>query len=533
MTHHKIYIFLIAALIAALAVVFCFLPRTTYSELERRELTEFPEFSVDSLFSGAYARGISAWFSDTEPFREEFLTLNMALEKRLAYHPNLGLSDEETISYIAGNETEEDQEDGDEETEETHVESIPDVETHHNDLTASEESTRMGKAGILVIGDAPNARALMLYSASAKAGTNYAKAVNEYHREFGDNARVYCMPIPTSVEFYCPDKAKNLVKPESATINHIYESLEQGVVGVDCYTPLSRHAAEDIYLRTDHHWAPLGAYYAAQAFANSAGVPFDDIKNYDRHVVRRFVGTMYGYSKDISVKQSPEDFVYYTPKGVEYSTTYINYEVDKDMRVIGEMRPVKGNYFMRYNDGSGAAYSTFMGGDIKITQVKTSTANGRRLMVIKDSFGNAIPGYLFHSFEEVHVVDFRYFTYNMKEYVHNHSITDILFANGIFNSCGTAMANQYRRFLKQSNGVHPRAQERKPEPLEVPATTRQVNIPEISPAPASTEPIPVQPVEPPVSPAPVETPPVNTPPVEIPVETPVESPVETPVETPA
>ena len=134
-------------------------------------------------------------------------------------------------------------------------------------------------------------------------------------------------------------------------------------------------------------------------------MPFRDLSSYDRKVVHGYVGSMYGYSQDIAVKNAPEDFVYYVPRDVTYTTTYINYTIDDEYRVIGMGKPYKSVFFYRYKDGSGGAYCTFMGSDTKITCVRTSTKNGRRLMILKDSFGNAIPGYLFYSFEEIHVID--------------------------------------------------------------------------------------------------------------------------------
>lgn len=438
----------------ALAITFTLLPRSTYSELERRELASFPEFSIEKLLSGEWTRQVSEWFSDTEPYREEFMTLNMTLTSHAALNVPFGDPDEAIAFHAAEGG-------GDPGAEAALVEEAPileqaaitDIEvTEPVDSTAEDIETRMGASGILVIGKAPNARALMIYGAPATAGKAYADAVNEYKTALGGNVKVYCMPIPTSVEFYCPDKAKKMVKPQIATINNIFSRL-QGVTGVDCHTPLNQHKGEDIYLRTDHHWAPLGAYYAAKAFAEAAGVPFGDLSKYESHTVRDFVGTMYGYSKDISVKQSPEDFVFYTPTGVDYTTTYRNYNVDKNFHVHGIGKPYKGKFFQHYKDGSGAAYSTFMGGDQKLTQVTTSTKNGRKLLILKDSFGNAVPGYLFYSFEEIHVVDFRYFTSNIVDYVRDNGITDVLFANGIFNSCGTNMANKYKRMLHQKGDL--------------------------------------------------------------------------------
>jgi hypothetical protein len=149
------------------------------------------------------------------------------------------------------------------------------------------------------------------------------------------------------------------------------------------------------------------------------------------------------------VKRSPEDFYYYKPRDVEHKTTYINYSIDQSYNVTGESGPMAGEYFFKFKNGSGNAYCTFMGGDSKITQVRTSTKNGRRLIIVKDSFGNVIPGYLFYSFEEIHVIDLRYFTRNIVKYVKANNITYFVLAhNVVFAASGTTISS-YSRFLTQ------------------------------------------------------------------------------------
>ena len=54
--------------------------RPTYSEEEKRELAKFPEYSAETLADGSYFSGISLWFSDTFPFREQLVALNAAVE---------------------------------------------------------------------------------------------------------------------------------------------------------------------------------------------------------------------------------------------------------------------------------------------------------------------------------------------------------------------------------------------------------------------------------------------------------------------
>ena len=91
----------------------------------------------------------------------------------------------------------------------------------------------------------------------------------------------------------------------------------------------------------------------------------------------------------------------------------------------------------------------FMGGDQLLVKVKTSTNNHRRLMLIKDSFGNALPAFLFYSFEEIHVVDFRYFNQNIQKYVSDNNITDILFEQNIFNAYSPSIYKLLEKFLNQ------------------------------------------------------------------------------------
>lgn len=309
---------------------------------------------------------------------------------------------------------------------------------------------RKSPGGMIIAGKGDSLRALEPFHGTVAKAGNYADAVNRYNKEFGRQARVYCMVIPTAVEYYCPDTARTWTQREQPVINGIYEALADSVCAVDVWTVLARHAPEAIYSRTDHHWAPLGAYYAAREFAGIAGVPFRDIEDYDRDTVRNYVGTMYRFSRDRAVKESPEEFVYYIPRDVEYTSTSVNYTLDKSRRrVISETAPKESGFFIRYSDGSSGAYCTFMGGDTKLVRVVTSTKNGRRLMILKDSFGNALPGYLFSSFEEIHVADCRYFTKNMREYVNSNNITDILFANNIGHACQSRIAENYINYLKQ------------------------------------------------------------------------------------
>lgn len=480
----KIYISLIVLAYLALTVVFVVLPRPEYSVLEKRDLKKFPEFSTERLVKGDFTNEINEWFSDSEPFRDQFMRISMLVDEAM----QLRVSDDQVKFHAAEKPmAEEDEVEEDAEpapAQQAAAQAVADSAASPNgvaganaavlptngDLSASmlpndtaenrgltqfnnektiDENAKIANAGIIVIGEGPTTRAMMAYGGGPKTGTKYASVVNRYKRVFGNKVNVYSMVIPTAIEYYCPAKARKCTHRQMPTIENIHSLLSDSVKAVNIYDVLAQHVDEDIFLRTDHHWSPLAGFYAAREFAKVANVPFKDLSSYTERRVRGYVGSMYGMSKDIAVKKNPEVFVYHVPNDVKYTTTYMNYKLDSKYRIVGETTPFKGAYFMHFKDGNGGAYCTFMGGDCKITKIQTSTNNGRRLMLLKDSFGNVLPGYLFYSFEEIHIIDFRYFTKNIIKYVNENKVTDILFANNIFLLASPANCRNFERFLVQ------------------------------------------------------------------------------------
>ena len=474
---NRLYIFIMALAIASVAFVFAFFPRSVYSPLEKRDLAAFPLFSLDKLRSGQFTAEVSAWFSDSEPFRDKLMAASM----RLKSMERISIADEQiTFHASAGSNT------GKEDVDDNTIKGDGQVKAYNND---NDGTAKIANAGILIVGNGPKVRALMVFGGSSRGGVAYANVANEYKKTFGPSVNVYCMVIPTAIEYYCPERAQKATQRQWPTINNIHSHLAPDVMAVDVYTSLGQHANEDIYLRTDHHWAPLGAFYAASEFARVAKVPFRQLDSYTRKVVGGFVGSMYGYSQDIAIKNAPEDFVYYVPNSVKYTVTYTNYTIDEDYHVTGIGKPYRGPFFYHYRNGSGGAYRTFMGSDAKITRVKTSTDNHRRVLILKDRFRNALPGYLFYSFEEVHVVDTRYFTKNMVDYVNDNNITDILFANNIFNAYNPKFCRRYLNFLTQKEQdvmakiKHSPAPPESPERSETPENPDIPDIPDIPETP--------------------------------------------------
>lgn len=463
---NAVYLGMTLVAFETIGLMFLVFPRTTYSESEKRELKEFPKLTAQSWFSGDFAGDVSEWFSDTVPLRDTLTEMSVNLRELKGFRqsgiklhgvtvpaqPDSRPEPEPAVTTENASTTAPVESNSPSIPEET--EAAPQTTTtqgNHEieaiDTPIDEDDNRtIINNGIAVVGT----RALMLYGGNYSVGKEYAQVINKYKELLGDSVNVYSMIIPTACEFYSPAEVRAYCGSELDNINYVIENLSDDVRAVDVYTTLANHTSEDIFLRTDHHWAPLGAYYAAKKFAQAAGVPFLDLSEYEERVVHDYVGTMYAYSEDVVIKNNPEEFVYYVPTSVEYTTTYYEYELT-DGKITGLSEPEVGNFFIKYRDGSDMAYCTFMGGDSKIVHVETNASTGRNLIILKDSYGNALPGYLFGSFDNIYVVDMRYFTHNIIDYINENGITDVLFANNAFHAATASTVTYYNNFLTQED----------------------------------------------------------------------------------
>lgn len=415
-----------------IAVCMIVLKRPEVSEIENRTLAKFPKFSFSDYFSGKFTAGIETYYNDTVPGRETFKNITASIRDRF------GLQSEEV--KIHGTPVKQDSRADENDTQKEKTTQPPVTES---------KGTTVSVAGTTVQTtvqtepeedplDDPNIegeisnnilvyknRGIMLFGGSYSNGQTYAEYMNSYKRDLGIN--VYSMVCPTPVSYYLPTKYEDMTASEKDNIDNINEYLD-GVVPIDAYGALMEHKDEDIFQRTDHHWSQLGAYYAAQEFAEQAGVPFAKLSTYEKVEKDGYVGTLYGYSGDSDLKNNPEKFTYYIPSN-NYTTTFY----DTDMTNERE-----GNLLINLDNVDPVSwYLVFMGTDAAVTHVHTDVGNGRKLAIVKDSYGNALVPCLTGSFEDIYVVDARYFEVNAISQFSEWGITDLLFAMNTFSATGS------------------------------------------------------------------------------------------------
>ncbi|WP_297955256.1 DHHW family protein [uncultured Ruminococcus sp.] len=417
-------ILLMGAVFAGGFVYVTLLPHETRADDENRMLATFPKFTPKNYISGEFTGGIADYFDDTVHDRahiKQFIADNISPLKGRKYGDGEdgaelygnGFVPKSTAAVTTAAKT---TKTADSAVTTTETAAVPETTAPPEEVPEQGELTN----NILIV----NKRGITLYGGAWGTEKEYASFVNQYKEALGSK-NVYSMVLPTSSSFYLPENYANLAYSEKADFDSIEESLS-GVIPVDAYNILNAHKDEPIYSRTDHHWQPLGAYYAAEEFALMAGVPFADISEYEKVTLPGYVGTLYMYTQSATLLNNPEDFVYYKPKTpvtvTQYNTRFEN--------------PVAANLLLDPSSMPNSGYYMVFGSDERIVHVNTECKNGRNLVIFKDSYGNALLPMLTSSFENIYLCDIRYFDLNAIDFIDSVEATDVLFAMCSFSAVG-------------------------------------------------------------------------------------------------
>lgn len=244
----------------------------------------------------------------------------------------------------------------------------------------------------------------------------------------GENVDTYVMPVPNSAEFYTGSEYHTGNYSQSAMFQLCKESIGSNVHYVDAYSVLSQHTDEYIYFRTDHHWTHLGAYYAYTALCKAVGFTPESQDRFETGQWDNFVGSMYTYISNYpqsSVLKENPDTVYYWKPFANCTTYYYSNTKLNDGILMGTVCYIR--------DEVDNKYLTFMGGDHPVTIVETDV-DGPCILVIKESYGNALISWLTSHYSKIILIDPReYFAINsdidLKAFAESQDVDQCLVIN--------------------------------------------------------------------------------------------------------
>ena len=93
-------------------------------------------------------------------------------------------------------------------------------------------------------------------------------------------------------------------------------------------------------------------------------------------------------------------------------------------------------------------YLAFIGGDQPLEKIVTSNKNGKKILVIKESYANALVPFLCDNYEEVFVVDPRRTEFDLPEFVASQGINEVLMINYTFALDNRTFAESLENMIK-------------------------------------------------------------------------------------
>lgn len=376
-------------------------PQRSYAE--KRDLARFPEFSFSALVSGDYFDGISLWFSDTFPGREQWITLAQYDDSLYGYSDIYIQGDipvTETVPVILENPTPATSPTQSAVTTESVKESVPPVtepvtEPGWGGVDAGDAAEIIRDMTAFQIGDS----AFIYQNFSQATSDSYAAVVNELAQKLqSKGVTVISAPTPTAVGVLIEDEYQQKLGSVSQVKiqEYINSRLDPQVVAVDTVNALIDHNDEYIYFRTDHHWTALGAYYSYRAICESVGLEPVDIETLEPWDQGTFRGSLYGRVQQPN-KLRADTVTAYIPKGDIRFETY-NTDGFPSQRTILTDASNRTEY---------EKYLVF-GTDYPMTHAENrSLPDAPNCIVVKDSFGNCFVPFLTQSFHHVYAIDYR------------------------------------------------------------------------------------------------------------------------------
>lgn len=434
-----IYLFIVATLgIVNMLII----NKPTVSEVENRALQKKPEFSINDLFNGSYIMDFENYYNDTFFLRDKMILLSRDIRDALTINPGAKLivtegegpakpepqddkpGDNTTLPGIADNEGNEptsapsDDKPGTEPTvkPEPTPTQVPVETTKPNNFELEDD----GHMGYWLIIDG---KAVELFRFQKDSIDYYTETMNMYHEALGKDIKLYSMIAPTAGEFAILKRYKELNDSQNEALQYINQNMNPDIFSVDLFEALNSHRDEYIYFKTDHHWTALGAYYAYCKLMNVRGEEPVPLERYETVDIQNFLGSAYTKTLDKSLEANPDTIKVYLPF-VDYDYTMYNGTTPSKREVIDLSYAEKKDKYNVFISSGGGTWSV----------IKTEVKNGKKLLVIKDSFGNAIIPFFLPHYEEIYIIDARFYDSSftkmgVPQFVEHYGIQEVAIMN--------------------------------------------------------------------------------------------------------
>ena len=206
------------------------------------------------------------------------------------------------------------------------------------------------------------------------------------------------------------------VSDQSRMFAQVKRELGEDVEWLDAAEALKKHAGEQIYYKTDHHWTSLGAFYTFNQVAEQMQIKTDVSSGFVSYPISTTFNGMLA-AKSGCRMDVREDIYMYVPRDTD-NDVVVNY-VDEQRKTASLYDSSK----LKTRD----QYAVFLGENTSVVDIKTVSESKRRLLLIKDSYANSFVPFLTPYFREIVLVDPRYYSGTIEDIMDTYRISDVLY----------------------------------------------------------------------------------------------------------
>ena len=164
----------------------------------------------------------------------------------------------------------------------------------------------------------------------------------------------------------------------------------------------------------------MGAYYAYQAWQKQKGMDVSLDSYQITEVSSDFRGSL--DSRVLNSNCDMDQIQLFYPKSENSYTVRYNFNQWESHSVYDyDQLKVKDQY------------QVFLGGNYPEITIHTNNENNRSILLFKDSFANSFLPFLINDYENIYVIDLRYFNQDVSTYIDERKIDEIMFLYNVTN----------------------------------------------------------------------------------------------------
>lgn len=348
-----------------------------FSEMENRNLQQFPEFSYETLKSGDFTKNFETYMSDQVFLKDELVSVK-------------------TVSDMAF------------------------MKPKQNDVYLGDDGFYLKE-----------------YRENTEQIDKNIGCLNRFADSLPEDVSVSFLLAPNAVSVLSEKvPSVNLNDDQAEAAKHIEETISDRINFV-CPLDAMKSAEnkDELYYRTDHHWTTAGAEFGFDALMKRMGEEVPEC-NYRIEEVKDFYGTMYSqapysFAKSdtirLPVQENNEITVRYTEPAGDHTAPKACKEIDgvqtKSGLFADELKAVKDKY------------AAFMGGNFTRLEIEAEgAADDESVLILKDSYCNSMMPFFCSKYKHITMCDLRYFgmgTQTVSEYIAEHNIRKVIYVYNI------------------------------------------------------------------------------------------------------